>query len=215
MQWIVIIVADLAQSETLLGKNVFLSLPIVDDLNGDFVGSFVNVECQRFLPLGVHVTRRLNDLRVLGLLTISARVVLVDEDFDHGLEAIRIKELVVELSIDYVEIQGATLHDRLIYALDMNLKAGLALLDITHFALNFLNLSVETLYVFSEELDVVLSVLKRFELRIYELLLVDLSIPINVHVVVQFIDSFILKYLTRLLNLVRHEAFELNTTQEP
>ena len=43
MQWIVIIVADLAQSETLLGENVFLSLPIVDDLDGDFVGSFVNV----------------------------------------------------------------------------------------------------------------------------------------------------------------------------
>lgn len=43
MQWVVIVGADLAQPETLLGENIFLSLPIVDDLDGDFVGRFVNV----------------------------------------------------------------------------------------------------------------------------------------------------------------------------
>lgn len=97
----------------------------------------------------------------------------------------------------------------------MDLEAGLALFYIAHFAFNFLNLRVETLDVFREELDVVLSILKRLELRINELLLVDLAVPINVHVVIQLIDSFFLKYLTCLLSLVYHEAFELDTAQEP
>ena len=104
MQWIIIVEADLAEPEALLRKNIFLALPVVDDLDGDLVRRLVYVQSERLLPLWVHIARRLDHLGVLGLFRLRALLILIDEDFDHGLESVRVKELIIELAVDDVKV---------------------------------------------------------------------------------------------------------------
>jgi hypothetical protein len=96
--------------ESLFRQNLLLILEVVDDLNSDLIRRPENVKGEYLLPDGVHAIGPFDDLGVLDLLRALAHL-LVDQHFDHGLEACGVKKLIVELPIHNVESKGTPFHD--------------------------------------------------------------------------------------------------------
>ena len=182
-------------------------LEVVDDLNRDLVLGPGDIEREDFLPLWRHVHRCPDDAGMLNLLGVRALLVLVDQDLDHGLEAGRVEELIVELAIVDVEGQRAALHDWLgAETFTDDLLAAVALLQVLDPLFDLLDSLVEVLDVTGDELDVVLAVAEGAHLCVEELLLVDCLITVDVHVVEELVNRLFLVLMVDLLGTHFHEV---------
>jgi hypothetical protein len=94
------VVSNLANEEPFFSKDLFLVLELIDNLDGHLISRSHYVEGENFFPNGVHVIRLSNDLGMLNLLHI------VDHDLYHRLKAVSIKELVIKVTVNYVQCQS-------------------------------------------------------------------------------------------------------------
>lgn len=102
MEGVIFIVANLAQLKPFFSQNFLLVLKLVDDLYGNFISWPKNVESKYLFPARSHAVGPLNDLCMLYLVLPSSHL-LIDYDLNHWLKAIRVKKLIIKLSIHDIE----------------------------------------------------------------------------------------------------------------
>ena len=98
MQRVILIISDLAYLEPFFRKNFLLVLVLVYYLDRNLICRPKDIKSKDLLPAWRHAIRPFNDFGVLDLVLPSAHL-LIDNDLDHWLKAIRIEKLVIKLSI--------------------------------------------------------------------------------------------------------------------
>ena len=119
--------AHLSHLEPFLGEDFLLVTKVVDDLHVDFIRGPKDVEGEQFPPDRLHIIWSLHHFRVLDLIIRAwLPVAFADYNFNHRLELCFVEELIIEVSILYIEGERGPLHDGDAF----NLVAGGLLLDL-------------------------------------------------------------------------------------
>lgn len=84
-------------------------LVLVYYLNSYFICRSKDIKSEYLFPAWTHAIRPLNYLCMLNLIRACAHL-LIDHDLNHGLKAIRVKKLIIKLSIHDIEGQCRSLH---------------------------------------------------------------------------------------------------------
>ena len=210
VQRVVLVTADLADLEPLFCEHFLLVFEVVNYLNCYLVRRLDDVESQDFFPLGHHALRLSHLPRVFNLVVVRlACVSVAHNDLDHGFEGLRVEELVVKLALNDVESERGALH----YGHAFNFVARILFLHLRNFSLYFLDLFIHAPDVVCQEFDVVFAVLESFELQIDELLNVDVSVLVHVHLHENLLEQLIGHFLLSVPCLVHHEPLELGLAQ--
>lgn len=103
--------------------------------------------------------------------------IIINDYFNHGLEVVWVEELVIEFSVNYIQIKSGSFHN--INAI--NKVSRWPLLQLIELLLDLSDFFIHGFDIFCQKFNVVFTVFESFELQIYEFLHINRSISINIH----------------------------------